>query len=199
MNDNDKKLMGRVFHACEVVLHQQGYVSPVDVLMGIGFLAPIHVQEWRKGKISYLEGAIQANLKKISFAMKCFRQWAREKGLKASETVYLRRTTGAKTNLRFSKSGNPQIEKAYRTHYISPKLTENKQKRLKEKWEKSPEVITYMIVKESRCSQCKKEMSQGSLLTMEADQPLCLSCANLDHLEFLPSGDSLLTRRAKFP
>lgn len=31
---------------------------------------------------------------------------------------------------------------------------------------------------------------------MEAERPLCLHCAELDHLEFLASGDAALTRRA---
>ncbi len=31
---------------------------------------------------------------------------------------------------------------------------------------------------------------------MELEQPLCLQCARLDDLEFLPSGDAALTRRA---
>jgi hypothetical protein len=31
---------------------------------------------------------------------------------------------------------------------------------------------------------------------MEAGQPLCLPCARLDDLEYLPSGDAALTRRA---
>jgi hypothetical protein len=32
---------------------------------------------------------------------------------------------------------------------------------------------------------------------MEGDGPLCLSCADMDHLVFLPSGDATLSRRAK--
>jgi hypothetical protein len=32
---------------------------------------------------------------------------------------------------------------------------------------------------------------------MEADRPLCLKCADLDHLLYLPSGDATLTRRAR--
>jgi hypothetical protein len=31
---------------------------------------------------------------------------------------------------------------------------------------------------------------------MEAEQPLCMPCARLDDLEYLPSGDAALTRRA---
>ena len=31
---------------------------------------------------------------------------------------------------------------------------------------------------------------------MQANEPLCLECADLDHLVYLPSGDAALTRRA---
>lgn len=44
----------------------------------------------------------------------------KEKGLKPSPTVYLARTSGPKRELRFSVSGNLEIEQSYRTHYISP-------------------------------------------------------------------------------
>jgi hypothetical protein len=37
----------------------------------------------------------------------------------------------------------------------------------------------------------------GDLLFMEDAGPLCLDCADLGHLVFLPSGDAALTRRAK--
>jgi len=32
---------------------------------------------------------------------------------------------------------------------------------------------------------------------MEKERPLCMSCADLDHLMFLPSGNTALTRRAR--
>jgi hypothetical protein len=37
----------------------------------------------------------------------------------------------------------------------------------------------------------------GGLLVMEDAGPLCMRCADLDHLVFLPSGDAALTRRAR--
>jgi hypothetical protein len=37
----------------------------------------------------------------------------------------------------------------------------------------------------------------GSLLFMEDAGPLCMSCADLDHLIFLPAGDAALSRRAR--
>ena len=129
--------------------------------------------------------------------MKCFRTWAKEKGLKPSPTAYLAKTSGHKRELRFSVSGNPQIEQSYRTHYISPILSEIKQKKLQEKLDKAPELVVFRIVQDSQCSQCKKELHKGSFLFMEAGQPLCLCCANLSELEFLPRGNAKLTRRVK--
>lgn len=40
-------------------------------------------------------------------------------------------------------------------------------------------------------------MWKGELLFMEAGRPLCLGCADLDHLIYLPRGDAALTRRAR--
>ena len=37
----------------------------------------------------------------------------------------------------------------------------------------------------------------GDLLIMDDAGPLCLACADTDHLVFLPSGEAALTRRAK--
>jgi hypothetical protein len=39
-------------------------------------------------------------------------------------------------------------------------------------------------------------MRKNAFLFMEKKSPLCLVCADLDHLEFLPRGDATLTRRA---
>jgi hypothetical protein len=100
-----KDIEKRVIRVSEDVLFRQNYVSAIDIFVGIGFLQPVHVQDWRKGKIPYLEKVIQGNLGKISHAMKCFRQWAIQKGLKPSETVYLVRSRGQKRELQFGYFG----------------------------------------------------------------------------------------------
>lgn len=197
MSRNRAHINKRVVQVAESTLCHQQYVRPVDILMGIGYLQSVHLQDWRKGKIPYLESVIQANLGKISFTMKCFRAWAHQKGLKPSQTAYLVRTRGPKKDLQFSKSGNPKIEEAYRTHYVSPLLGERKQGKLKEKLEKPPELVAFIIIKDRQCSLCQKDLGKGSFLFMEADQPLCMKCAGFDHLVFLPSGDAQLTRKAK--
>ncbi len=120
---NRMRIKQRVVQAAEQPLNQNHFVSPVDILIALGWLQPIQVQDWRKGKIPYLEKAIQANLNKISYAMKCFRLWSAQKELKTSETAYLARTRGSKKELQFSISGHPRIEQAYRTHHLSPQLS----------------------------------------------------------------------------
>jgi hypothetical protein len=61
---------------------------------------------------------------------------------------------------------------------------------------KSSEIVVFSIVRDSECAECKRELWRGELLRMEKERPLCLSCADLDRLVFLPSGDAALTRRA---
>jgi hypothetical protein len=61
---------------------------------------------------------------------------------------------------------------------------------------RSNEIVVFCIIRDSRCAECGEEISKGRFLRMEADRPLCLACADLDHLVFLPRGDAALTRRA---
>ncbi len=59
------------------------------------------------------------------------------------------------------------------------------------------DLVVFRIVRDSQCSGCHEELGRGRSLTVESGKPLCLKCADLDHLLFLPSGDAALTRRAK--
>jgi len=59
------------------------------------------------------------------------------------------------------------------------------------------EIVVFSIVRESKCAECGAELGKGAFLRMEKERPLCLACADLDHLVFLPSGNTALTRRAR--
>lgn len=54
-----------------------------------------------------------------------------------------------------------------------------------------------VFVRDATCAECKAELRKGSFLRMEKERPLCMACADLDHLVYLPSGDTALTRRAR--
>lgn len=191
---NREKLDDRVRRAAEAALAARKYVSPVDVLVGIGWLDPGALKRWQQGQVGYLERVVQTNLPRISEAMKLFRSWAAAKGLRPSETAYIARTP-ARQMLRFSKSGDPAIEKLYRTHWISGDLPEKKQKRLVERASRAPELVVIQPLNDAwKCHRCA---GTGDFLIMEAPGPVCLRCAGLDDLEFLPAGNAQLTRRVK--
>lgn len=95
----------------------RGFAAPADVLMDIGVLDKKKYDDWRHGRVPYLEAVCTVNLHKLSEIMKVVRAYAVANGLKPSFTDY--RQVGSKDRkLRFSKSGNPAIEKAYATHYV---------------------------------------------------------------------------------
>lgn len=50
---------------------------------------------------------------------------------------------------------------------------------------------------EAECSECGEALGRHAWIMLAGEKgALCLSCADLDHLVFLPSGDAALTRRA---
>src|SRR5262249_35511672 len=60
----------------------------------------------------------------------------------------------------------------------------------------SDEIVVFMIRRDTWCSECGEELGKGRWIRVENEKALCLSCADLAHLEFLPRGNPALTRRA---
>ena len=58
------------------------------------------------------------------------------------------------------------------------------------------DIVVFWIIRDSACAECGSELWKGRFLRMEGERSLCLACADLDHLLFLPRGDTALTRRA---
>jgi len=59
--------------------------------------------------------------------------------------------------------------------------------------QESSALVVIQPIRDWACADCG---GTGDLLRMTDAGPLCLACADLDHLEFLPAGDAALTRRA---
>lgn len=194
MSRKKRRLLAeRITTAAEAALAAQDHVRPIDVLVGIGWLDPGAEKRWRQGQLDCLEGAAQTSPARLAEAMTLFRSWAAGKGLLASETDYLARTPQRQA-LRFSRSGDPAIERLYRTHWLSSGLPERKRERLAEKASRAPELVVVQPLKDWACHRCG---GTGDLLVMETPGPACLRCVGLDDLELLAAGDALLTRRAR--
>ena len=195
MGRKDKATLAeRVARAAKASLAAQGYVSPVDVFLGIGWLNPTTFKDWQQGRVDCLDEVLQTKSSRQSEALTLFQSWAIQKRLIASETEYVARTPQRQT-LRFSASGDAALEKLFRTHWISGDLPEKKRERLVEKANRAPDLVVIQpLNREWKCHRCG---GTGGLLVMENPGPACLRCVGLGDLEFLPAGDALLTRRVK--
>ena len=77
---------------------------------------------------------------------------------------------------------------------IPPSRLERRRESLARSQGKPPDLLVILPVRDWTCAGCG---DSGDFLIMDDAGPLCLACADLDHLTFLPSGDAALTRRAK--
>jgi len=61
------------------------------------------------------------------------------------------------------------------------------------------ELKVFISSRESRCDECGENLGRGAWIFLQGENKgaACLSCADLDHLVFLPSGDAALTRRSR--
>ncbi|BBH23025.1 hypothetical protein Back11_43700 [Paenibacillus baekrokdamisoli] len=119
---NRQELQKKVRHTVHQLIWEKGYASPLDLFLGMEKISPKLVEEWRFRRVPYLERVLHGNLGQFSFIMKEFRKTAREMNLKESYTAYMSWGKGKKSPLRFSKSGNSQVEQHYSTHYVKPPI-----------------------------------------------------------------------------
>lgn len=116
---NNQELVKKVHSAMYTLIKEKGVASPVEVLIAIGALTKEKYEDWRFGRIPYLERVCQINLSKLSTVNHEIRVFARKNNLKASWSDYRKWGNGNRIRLRFSKSGGEQIERLYATHYVS--------------------------------------------------------------------------------
>ena len=63
---------------------------------------------------------------------------------------------------------------------------------------KSTDLKVFISTRDSTCDECREGLGRNAWITLVKEKgALCLTCADLDHLVFLPSGNAALTRRAR--
>src|SRR5262245_7655927 len=110
----------RIECAVAELLTKGNVVAPVDVLVGMGLLRSEHLDNWRRGRVPYLERVVNCNLTRLSRLLRILRFHAHDLNLKPSVTMYKRYGKGPKQRLRFSKTGDAGLEAAYATHFVWP-------------------------------------------------------------------------------
>ncbi|MBU2669878.1 DUF2293 domain-containing protein [Actinoplanes bogorensis] len=188
------KLERRVVNAAEQALARQRYVSPLDVLTGMGWVPPGSVTDWRQGRAPHLEAVAAVRPDRLADALEVFHRWVAGRGLRASAVDYVAATRDRRP-LQFTAEGGDALEAAYRTHWTPADLTEQQRERMTARQSKAPDLVVLIALRDFTCASCGQ--TEADMLMMEEGAPICLACADLDHLVFLPAGDAALTRRAK--
>jgi hypothetical protein len=63
---------------------------------------------------------------------------------------------------------------------------------------KTADLKIFISTRDSTCDECGENLGRKAWITLVEDKgALCLACADLDHLVFLPAGDAALTRRSR--
>jgi hypothetical protein len=184
-------LRSGVVRAVESALAEQRFVSPVDVLLGLGWLAPSHVEWWRQGRIECLEEAMGTKPSRIAAIL--LEAWAGERGLEPRETD-IRRAHARSPAAAIQPRGRRR-KRALLPHALggAGALGEGARPPTRAR-SRPPDLVVVSPLKDWSCHACG---GSGDLLLMEDAGPLCMACAEMDHLVFLPAGDAALTRRAK--
>ncbi|GAA1718035.1 DUF2293 domain-containing protein [Fodinicola feengrottensis] len=190
---SNAKVRSRVVAAAETALERQKYVAPIEVLNAMGWASGNQIDAWRAGRIDFFTEMVSTSPDKLAAALEYLREWAIGKNLIATEASYVAATRDRR-ELRFVADGTADTDRIFRVHWNSPDLSEAKQEQLTAKQNKAPDLLVIMPLKDWECGTCT---GTGDLLIMDGPGPLCLTCADMDHLAFLPSGDAALTRRAK--
>ena len=194
-----QNLRERVAEVAEQCIGAEDAVGILDVFMGLGFLHPSHFEAWKKGMqyIPVLDDWIQCGEKKRNLATEYFLAWVHEQTLEPFEITYEKNVRQGTRPLRLTHGNDESCESLYRTKFRRAGLTVGQEERIEKKSNRIPDLLVYAHSRsESKCSECGSSL-EGELLYLENGNALCIDCADMAHLVFLPRGNATLTRRAK--
>lgn len=108
--------------AAAQALAWQGFVTPVDVCLGLGWLHQVNVDDWRHGRVDDLEYFLPVHDSRLTDLLAYLQEWASGRGLEHSEAEYVSVGRGQR-QLRFVAEGDPRAEAAWRVRWTAvPRL-----------------------------------------------------------------------------
>ena len=117
---NCRELEQTALVVADRLLKTKGHIAVVEVFIETGHLSKSDYEAWRFGRVPYLEKVIRTNLSRINKTCRTLHVSARRGCLRPSWTAYVKWGEGARTPLRFTKSGDEKLEQAWATHYLPP-------------------------------------------------------------------------------
>jgi hypothetical protein len=110
----------RIERAVAAILANGKVVAPVDVLVKMDILASKDLDDWRFGRVPYLEGVIRGSLSRLSRLLRILGFHCHDLNLVPSQTAYVKWGKGPRTPLRFTKTREQRLEKIYARHFVWP-------------------------------------------------------------------------------
>ena len=114
-NYKQDKYYPKVVRAVAAITENSNIVAPVEVMIKMGNLRRKDFNDWKRGRVPYLEKVFLGNLSKANRILRILRFHAHDLNMIPSFTAY--RQIGCKRPLRFSKTEDKSIEKAYSRHF----------------------------------------------------------------------------------
>jgi hypothetical protein len=112
------KYYPRVVRAVGKILARADVVAPSDILIEMGNLSKKNYEAWRKGQVPYLERVFEGSVSKANRILRIIGFHTHDLNMVPRQTAYHQWGNGKNRILRFSKSGDPNLEKAYSRHYF---------------------------------------------------------------------------------
>ena len=165
----------------------------------MGLITRGHFEQWKRRDPScpILYPLIQCGDEKRKRIFRLFQSWAQTNGHASTLAPYLAASKDGARELRLIEDNDLQHETFLQTRFHRAGQTEARKKQIQKKLNKTPDLVVFVLTGEdTACSECGQAIETGDLLYRETDDPFCLSCADFDHLKFLPSGNATLTRDA---
>jgi hypothetical protein len=113
-------LFPRVQRAVAECLANGKVVAPVDVLVRIDIVTPKALEDWRFGRVPYLERVIRGSLPRLNRLLRIVAFHCHDLNLVATPTAYVKWGKGPRTPLRFTKSRDQRLEGIYARHFVWP-------------------------------------------------------------------------------
>ena len=123
---NRTELERAALDAASRCLKANHHIALVAVFQEMGKLSRKNHEDWRRGRLPYLERVIELNLAQIKAVCRAIHASAQRGRLKPSWTAYVKWGKGGRSPLRFTKSGDPHLERLWAVHYLHPTLVAGK-------------------------------------------------------------------------
>lgn len=176
------ELRTRIATVAETILGRRGRVSFAEVLVELGWVHQKNVDSWRRGELDPLANAMSVDDDKLLEAADLFRYWGSHR-FRANTDPHVSATRDRRP-LRFTADRDTQWVNLRFSKYDASPATD----------EKVPDLVVLETQDEFECDECG---NHDEFLMMDTGNAVCMSCADLDHLVFLKSGNATLSRRAR--